>query len=554
MRRIAAATAAVCISVLVAGCGGDPVRDLSEDVPFTPCSQVECAGTLPSGADFDIIMPADWNGTLAIFSHGLAAPGGTRSPPSASPETTETSPTSAVPGSPAPGGEEPASSAPASQSPGTPSTTGSPSPRRGSAKLAPRWAQGDRSVADVMLQAGYAIAGAAPSRSGWSVPQQVTAAEELHDYFSGHVGEPKRVYAWGESTGGLASIRLAESNPGWVSGTLALCAPLSGPVRTYNLALDVAYAVRQLLDPELTLTGFTSPEEAEQERDRALRRVRQAAEGPRAEQAKVVFIAAVGVLPTHSRTHDGASLDSQIQANVAGIENLLEQATVERRQLEADVGGNPSGNSGTDYSLRISDAQREQIDSLVPGITAKYLERLQPDRVAADPTAVERAAELGDPTGELDRPVITLHNVYDPVYVVQNESAYAAVVAGVGPEAQGNLVNLTVLPPARYTLSNPAPEGAGNCNFEPRTLFGAVVLLNRWVRGGQYPGQDSLAESFRNQQVSADFEPPPWPQMDGLAAASDSAAAGAVPDARIGRGAKVPADGTGARRRSAARR
>lgn len=548
MRRIAAATAAACLSVLVAGCGSDPVRDLSEDVAFTSCSQVECAGTLPSGADFDIILPDDWNGTLAIFSHGLARVSAGAGP-SATPSAATTSP------------DDDASSA----SPNPPTATSSPTaparpPRRDGPELAPRWAQGDRSVADVMLQAGYAIAGAAPSRPGWSVPQQVTAAEELHDYFTEHIGQPNRVYVWGEATGGLASVRLAETNPGWVSGTLAMCAPLSGPVRTYNLALDVAYAVRQLLDPDLPLSGFASLDEARQALDRAIRRVRQAAVGRPAEQAKVVLVAAVGVLPTHSRTHDGATLADQIQANVAGIENLLEQATLERHELELQVGGNPSGNAGTDYDQRISEAQRAQIDSLVPGITTRYLDRLRADRVAADPAAAERAAEMGDPSGELEVPVLTLHNRYDPVYVIQNESAYAEVVAAAGPEAQGNLVNLTVFPPSRYSTGTPAPEGAGNCNFEPRTLFGALVLLNRWVRGGEYPGQDSMAESFRGQQVSADFEPPPWPQMDAVAPPSDPAPAGAVggngsgPSTSSGtaRRAKVPADGTAADQRSAA--
>ena len=58
-------------------------QDPANDVAFTACSAVDCAGTLPSGAEFDIIMPEDWNGTLAIFSHQLKRAGCPRIPKSA---------------------------------------------------------------------------------------------------------------------------------------------------------------------------------------------------------------------------------------------------------------------------------------------------------------------------------------------------------------------------------------------------------------------------------------------------------------------------------------
>ena len=33
-------------------------------------------GTLPDGASWTIDVPANWNGTLLLFSHGLVPPGG----------------------------------------------------------------------------------------------------------------------------------------------------------------------------------------------------------------------------------------------------------------------------------------------------------------------------------------------------------------------------------------------------------------------------------------------------------------------------------------------
>lgn len=513
MRGISPRLVAVLLSsvVLLSACGGDPVRDTSENVPFRPCSEVECAGRLPSGAEFDVIMPESWNGTLAIYSHALVSA-------SAEPVTATQSPSaqrSPSQGSPSErSSEEPKRSAEQSLSP-SPTATPRPSatPRPGGPQLAPLWAEGDQALVDVMLQAGYAIAGSAPTTSGWDVATQMTTARELHQYFVDTIGDPNRVYLWGESTGGLASVRLAETDD-WVSGALAFCAPMSGPVPSFTLALDVAYAIRQLVLPDLRLTGYTSAGGAAGWRDRILARIRDQAQGTPAERAEVVFIAAMGALPNRSRTQPGNTLDSQIAANVEGIAELVEQSTVQRFTFERLVGGNASGNAGTDYTLRISQAQRAQIDSLVPGITDRLLASLATGpRVTPDPAAVERAGEQGQLTGDLPVPALTVHNVFDPVYIVQNESWFAAAVAEGDDDRQGNLVNAFAYPPRVYSETVPAREGVGNCVFEPRTLFGGLLQLNRWVRGGEYPGRDSVAELFRGQSVTLDFEPAPWPQM-----------------------------------------
>lgn len=521
MRRIGPIVVAGSLGMVLslASCGGDPVHDTSEDVSFHPCSEVECAGTLPSGAEFDVIMPVDWNGTLAIYSHALVSEDGDQdqaSPsPTPAPSATASEPADDSPGRSPSASREPRTSPPPSPAP-SPTASPSASPRPGGPQLAPLWADGNQALVDVMLQAGYAIAGAAPTGPGWDVGAQLTAARELHQYFVDTVGDPNRTYLWGESTGGLASVRLAETDD-WVSGALAFCAPMSGPVQSYNLALDVAYAVRRLILSNLRLTGYPSAAAAEAARNRIVEHIRQQAAGSREERAEVVFIAAMGALPNRSRSENGTTLESQLAANADGIAELAVQSTVQRQQFEQLVGGNPSGNAGTDYSLRVSDAQRAQIDSLVPGVTDRLLAAMASGkRVTPDPEAVERAAAQGGLSADPQVPVLTVHNVFDPVYIVQNESWYAAAVAATGPEAQGNLVNAFVYPPRAYSATSPASEGVGNCDFAPRTLFGGLLQLNRWVREGEYPGRDSVGELFRGQSVTLDYEPAPWPQMSGV--------------------------------------
>lgn len=532
MRRI---LGAVVVAALLAGCASDPVRDGSDDVTFTPCSSADCTGTLPSGAEFDIIMPEDWNGTLALYSHGLDGPGAEPAAPATITATPSPSPVTKPPkglGSDRPRNRP--DHKPSSQ----PTPVAPPAePRPGGPELAPLWGDGDRSVADTLLQAGYAIAGATPVDQGWVVAQQVTAAEELHQYFADTIGAPNRVYVWGQSTGGLASARLAELHPDWVSGALAMCAPLSGPLYSYDLALDVTYAIRQTLAPDLKLVGFASEDEARRNRDLALRAVEDAVNGTLTEQGTVAFIAAIGLLPNASRTQDGLSWPSQIQANASAIRNLVEQATLQRYVLEQRVGGNFSGNAGTDYPLRISAARRKQLDGIHKGLANRLLASLDGgERVTPDPAAGDRAAEQGTLEGNLEVPTVTLHNAVDPVYIAPNVSAYRAVLAGTGePAAIGSLVDIFALPPGAVSEASPAEEGIGNCDFAPRTMLGAMIQLNQWVRNGQYPGRDTIAQAFKGQTVSLDYDPGPWPQMSPVVVATDP-----VPTESAADGATVP--------------
>lgn len=518
------------IALVLSGCGSDPVKDTNDDVTFTSCSTADCAGTLPSGAEFDIILPENWNGTLAIYSHRLDGPGAV-----AVSDDLSGNPEASPSGEPTPSATEELRGAaqakdekdskgqkkdpsPSSSASPTPSPVAPPvEPRPGGPELAPLWGQGDRAIADLMLQAGYAIAGATPSEQGWVVSDQILAAEELHDYFRDNIGAPNRVYVWGESTGGLASARLAELHPEWVSGALALCAPLAGPIRSYDLALDVAYAIRETLEPGLKLVGYVSEDEARRNRDMALRALQTAAAGPVSDQAKIAFVAGIGQLPNASRTSTGSSWQGQIAANLEGIRNLVDQSTIQRFELEQRVGGNFSGNAGTDYGTRLTAQQREQFEAIDPGLTDELLGELRSGvRVTPDAAAVEQAAQQGTLEGNLEVPTLSLHNALDPVYIAPNVSSFRDSLEQAGSENVGNLVGVFALPPETVSETDPAAEGIGNCNFESRTVLGAMIQLNQWVRNGVYPGRDTARQAFKSQNVSLDYDPGPWPQMSAM--------------------------------------
>src|SRR5262249_56379136 len=107
-----------------------------------------------------------------------------------------------------------------------------------------------------LFDQGYAVASASYVWAGWSVQQNLTAAEAAFRYVREHVGVPLRVYASGQSMGGLVGALLAERHPDWVSGAVPFCGVLGGTVGFFDLSLDAAFAVHVLLDPRIPVTGY----------------------------------------------------------------------------------------------------------------------------------------------------------------------------------------------------------------------------------------------------------------------------------------------------------
>ena len=175
--RGAAPVAAARARLLAAACGSGPaprsredaIRSTATDVPFTGCDTVACTGRL-AGAKYEIEMPAKWNGTLLLYSHGYR-----------------------------------------------PAAAGAAGLRPGRRPSRPRTRRPTRS-ATALLAKGYALAGSAYTTNGWAVADGVAADEQLHDYFVEKVGKPDRTYVWGESLGGLITEILAEKDPDWVAG------------------------------------------------------------------------------------------------------------------------------------------------------------------------------------------------------------------------------------------------------------------------------------------------------------------------------------------------
>ena len=474
--RMAVAGSAV-LTIALAGCANSStplsgreqkVRATDTDVRFNNCGP-SCRGVI-ADAKYAIKLPAKWNGTLLLYSHGyrFANPG-------------------------------PPDFAPVSTAPQISSTDTDGS--------------GDDPLSQKLLAAGYALAGSSYKTNGWAVADGVAADEALHARFVKVVGAPRRTYVWGDSLGGLITELVAERNPQWVDGAAPMCGAVAGPTNNLDLALDVAFALKTLIDPQFKLTGFTSADDANANWNQAADMLKKAAADPASGgTAKVLTLAALVDAPDRTKTYDGHDITSKVKATVEALLTVLAYATAGRYDIEQRVGGNPSDNSKTDYATRISDTERQLIKA-VGGQPDAYLEQLAAaPRVTADPAARTAFLKLGDPTGALTVPTITMHTEADPLVIVQNESVLASRVAA--KHRADLLEQFYVAPPTAYSETTGAPYGAGHCNFSDQQRLGLITTLDDWVRLQVPPGVDAQHDQF-GKGIDLAYVPGAWPAETG---------------------------------------
>jgi pimeloyl-ACP methyl ester carboxylesterase len=453
----------------LAGCGGasqslataEHEQSTNSNVSFNSCKSVKCIGVM-TGAKYEIQLPRKWNGTLVIYNHGYR-------PADPAPPTFAPVDTSAAPA----GGAE---------------------------------------VADKLLDEGYALAASAFKTNGWDVLDGVAADEALHRFFVDKVGKPDRVYVWGDSLGGLITETVAEKHPEWVSGVAPMCGVLGGTNLNLDLALDVAYAVKTLIYPQLKLTGFSSVDEADANWEGAYKAITAAGADVATGVPKILMVAAMVDAPAQTKTYDGSTVESGVRARAESILTALGYGTFGRYEIEQRVGGNPSTNVDADYSKRLSDSERSIIETVSPGASDKLLAELQAGpRVTADAAARAKADKLGDPTGDIKDPTITLHTAADPLVLAQNETVFRDRVQS-SKTRTGDLVQLFTLPPATYPTTTGAPYGAGHCNFTTAQRVGIITLLDDWVHKGIVPAANAIADAFPGDaSVSTAYNPGPWP-------------------------------------------
>ena len=337
-------------------------------------------GTLTDGATYEIQVPANWNCTLFLYSHGYVVPG------SANP----------------------------AQDVGDPVTGG--------------W----------LLGHGYALAGSSYASTGWAIQQALTDQIATLNVFDQQVGRPTRTIAWGHSLGGIITAGLIQDYPNRFSAALPMCGVLSGGVATWNTALDSEVAFQQLVDPSVQVVNITDPGTNLAAAEQAAATAQQTAQG----RARLALAAALGDTPgwfTPLSAEPAANDYTAQEANQYLWDTEVDFPFVFdfRAELEARAGGNPSWTTGVNFFSQLAQSAdlREvvalyQAAGLNLGADLAQLNRAA--RVTADPSAVSYLAKYISFNGHLSIPVLTMHTTGDGLVVPENEQAYASVVQRAG--------------------------------------------------------------------------------------------------------------------------
>jgi pimeloyl-ACP methyl ester carboxylesterase len=338
-------------------------------------------GTLADGATFLIEVPANWNGTLFLYSHGYVPPG-------------------------------------------------SPNPAQDA---------GDPVTEGIMLSSGFALAGSSYAHTGWAIQEALIDQIVVLNIFKAFVGEPKRTIAWGHSLGGIITAGLIQRNPDRFNGALPMCGVLSGGVATWNTALDSAFAFNTLIAGNgLQIVNIADPG-LNFERAEAFLAAAQATPQGR---ARLALVSALGDGPGWFDPTSAEPVPTDFanqEANQFFWDKFVDLPFLFafRAELESRAHGNPSFNTGVDYRKQLANS----IDSAE--VAALYEQAgldLDADlntlnnavRESADPQALEYLERNIIFNGQIHIPVLTMHTKGDGLVVVQNESAYKDVVDEAG--------------------------------------------------------------------------------------------------------------------------
>lgn len=379
MRRLASARSLVALVVLLMS------SLLLVHATSVSRAQTDTATTLSGaigGADYRIEVPAAWNGTLVLYSHGYVAAG---------------------------------QSNPARDAP-------------------------DSATAGWLLDHGYALAGSSYSSTGWALEDAFRDQIALLNAFEQQVGMPARTIAWGDSLGGIITAGLIQRNPERFTAALPMCGVLAGGVAVWNAGLDSQFVVKTLLAPDanLQLANITDPAGNLQRVSQALDAAQATPEG----RARIALSAAVNDLPgwfdpTTSEPAPG-DYTAQEQAQYLWEKNVDFPFVFSlRAELEHRAGGNPSWNTGVDYRQQLArSSKRAEVVALYQqaGLSLDQdLDTLnQAPRVAADPAAVDYLRRYIVFNGDISVPVLTLHTTGDGLVLPEDEQSYYAVVSAAG--------------------------------------------------------------------------------------------------------------------------
>jgi pimeloyl-ACP methyl ester carboxylesterase len=481
-----------------------------------------CVGVTSDGAPYAMQVPANFNGTVALYSHGYRY---NVDIPSAIPLI---------------GGYK---------------ITNTPEPVPG----------GNVAVAQYFFSQGIAIVGSGFARQGWNPDSAIKTNVELIDTFKKQFPKTTKVVAWGSSLGGVITQGLAEKHPNLVSAVAPMCmADNVAPQLT--MAGDFLWGVKVLFDPSIKAGNYSAGAAGVAESYADLGKVftvmgkiqatmLTTGAWPDTSSATGKSLAAAGVplrstllllglmagIPTQSAHFDSISgpegaLKLTFPLAVSPALAILENGTnaaalaiLATQDVESQVGGAIFDNTKTDYAARV-DGERVIFNAALSGNTVidallGALSAANPGapRAKADAAAVAKMNALHTNTGKINVPTVLMVGMADPItpagasqrlvdlYAEQYAAEKAAAIKAYQTTREyktptNKLLMLWNPTPAGYTkfsaaglpdTSVPAAQGTNHCNFTSAQLVLVAKQLVQASSTGKFTSGGALYTAVR---------------------------------------------------------
>jgi hypothetical protein len=455
-----------------------------------------CVGATSDGAPYVIQVPANYNGTAYIWSHGYRY---------------NVDIPAALPGI---GGYKI-------------TNTPEPGPVIG----------GDTSVIKYLLSKGYAVMGSGFARQGWNADSGVATDMELISTFKTKFATTTHIIAWGASLGGFITQTLAEKDAAALSAAGPLCVASPSVEAELQMAGDFLWGVKTLFDPSIKAGNYSAGAAGYAEAMGDLGKVftvlgkLQASMGSGAwpdtapaavhatgldqipSRSALLLLGLMAGIPTQSAHFDSTtgpgSPNSSAYTSFAAAASpalaILENgataaalAVLVTYDVEQQSGGAIFDNTKTDYSARVA-SEATIFNAGLSGATATagllgYL-ALAP-RATASPAAQTKMRSLAQWTGKVNVPTVAMTGVADPVtpagdltylaqqYAKQWQAAHKATLGKGRPSY--DLIALFGTTPAHYTTFTaagapittvPAANGTNHCNFTVKQYIAVANML-----------------------------------------------------------------------------
>lgn len=505
------AGAALATSLLVAAptvASANPVCD--GKVPVQTCG-----GATSDGAPYAMMVPANFNGTVYLYSHGYR------------------------PNVPVPAGI-----------PGYGGYTVTNTPQPGP----------NATVIGALLAKGYGVVGSGFARQGWNADSAIKTNVELVGLFKKQFTKTTKVVAWGESLGGFITQALAEKHSDLFSAAAPLCMA-SDITPLMTMAGDALWGIKTFFDPTIKGGGYSAGAAGYAEAMGDLVKVFTAIGSLQAafaanpstpawpatskvpdaikaipSRSALVMVALMAGIPMQSANFDSTSapaglpaanaLSFQLAINPAfaalqNVANAAALAVLATHDLELQAGGAVFDNTNTDYAARIADEQFSWASALSGASgTAGLLSVLAASpRAKASPAAVEKLKTLTSHSGKVEIPTILFTGVADPITTAGNQQSVidkyatywaekwvAARKAGDRKRPVNNVLAIWNFPLEKYTkytaagapdTSVPAATGTNHCNFTTSQYMAIADLLAHASANGQHLSGGPLLTKLR---------------------------------------------------------